>query len=90
MDQKQQRDAGAPPDTAGSGDTLRYRLGSEVPDYWVPLLPVKAGDGLRLKRGAVLKLNGATEQVPAMGRILENRDKNWHCLKRRCLAKECE
>jgi hypothetical protein len=60
----------APPPTQTT-DTLRYRLSTEVPDYWVPLMPVKTEQGLRLKRGAVLKTNGGTETVPALGRILE-------------------
>jgi len=60
----------APP--ASVPDTLRYRLSTEVPDYWVPLLPVKTNQGLRLKRGAVLKTDGVTESVHAQGRILES------------------
>ena len=43
----------------------------EVPDYWVPLLPVQTSQGLRLKRGEVLKTDGLTEPVHALGRILE-------------------
>lgn len=30
----------------------------EVPDYWIPLLPTRVGDGFRLRRGEVLKLDG--------------------------------
>jgi hypothetical protein len=52
-------------------ETLRYRLATEVPDYWIPLLPVRTNEGLRLKRGAVLKTNGSVEPVHAQGRILE-------------------
>ena len=50
---------------------LSYLLTTVVPDYWVPLLPVKTDDGLRLRRGAVLKTDGTTGFVPALGRILE-------------------
>jgi hypothetical protein len=32
---------------------LTYRLGTTVPDYWIPLLPVQVGSALRLKRGAL-------------------------------------
>ena len=53
------------------GDALHYRLSTEVPDYWVPLLPVKTDQGFRLKRGAVLKPDGLSEPVHARGRILE-------------------
>jgi hypothetical protein len=28
-----------------------YRLGTTVPDYWIPLLPVRDGTAIRLKRG---------------------------------------
>jgi hypothetical protein len=49
---------------------LRYRLTTEVPDYWIPLIPVRVGQELRLQRGAVLKTDGSQEIVHAMGRIL--------------------
>lgn len=51
---------------------LRYRLSTEVPDYWIPLMPVQTGQGLRLKRGAVLKTDGSQKIVDALGRILES------------------
>ena len=61
-------------DTAGKASSvavpLQYRLSTEIPDYWIPLMPVQTGQGLRLKRGAVLKLDGLPEPVYAMGRIL--------------------
>lgn len=53
--------------TAGS---LRYRLSTEVPDYWIPLLPVATGQGLRLRRGAVLNTSGDKGVTPAEGEIL--------------------
>src|SRR5262249_38708991 len=49
---------------------LRYRLTSRVPAYWVPLLPVRTGNGLRLNRGAVLDTEGMPQRVHALGRIL--------------------
>jgi hypothetical protein len=52
-------------------DVLRYRLTTEVPDYWIPLLPVQTKDGLRLRRGAVLKTDGTKERLSAGGSILE-------------------
>jgi hypothetical protein len=51
-------------------DTLVYRLETEVPDNWVPLLPVKNPQGMRLVRGKVPRRNGKTEFVTAQGRIL--------------------
>jgi len=50
--------------------TLVYKLETEVPDYWVPLLPVKNTEGMRLVRGKVPRRNGKTEFVTAQGRIL--------------------
>ena len=51
---RQQRAAAANPDgpaapTAG----LTYRLGTSVPDYWIPLLAVQQGSAVRLKRGSL-------------------------------------
>ena len=71
LEQKKRRELGTP-EPASIPDTLRYKLSTEVPDYWVPLLPVKTNQGLRLKRGAVLKTDGLTENVQALGRILES------------------
>lgn len=53
-------------------DALHYRLTTEIPAYWIPLMPVRVGQGLRLKRGAVLKTDGSQESIPALGRILES------------------
>jgi len=61
--------APAPPPSQ-SALALRYRLASQVPAYWVPLLPVQTGTGLRLKRGAVLSTEGAPQPVHALGSIL--------------------
>jgi hypothetical protein len=52
--------------------TLHYRLSTEVPDYWIPLMPLLTEQGLRLKRGAVLKTDGSQATVHAQGRILES------------------
>jgi hypothetical protein len=63
------------PDTAvqitSAPETLRYRLSTEVPDYWIPLMPMRVGQGLRLQRGAVLKTDGSLKNVLALRRILE-------------------
>jgi hypothetical protein len=71
LDEKRRRE----PETAEVSSTpemLHYRLTTEVPDYWVPLMPVRVGQGLRLRRGAVLKTDGLREPVHALGRILES------------------
>ena len=69
MEQQRRREAETAQDQPASA-AQRYRLASEVPDYWVPLMPVRTADGLRLKRGAVLTTDGEPRAVPALGRIL--------------------
>ena len=72
LEQKRRRGQDPPPAPGAAAGALRYRLTTEVPDYWVPLLPVKTKEGLRLKRGAVLKTDGSRETVDSIGRILES------------------
>lgn len=72
LDKKRRREQESPSQPATAPDTLRYRLATEIPDYWVPLMPAKTAQGLRLKRGAVLKTDGSAETVHALGRILES------------------
>jgi hypothetical protein len=61
------------PETAANnssgGGPLHYHLSTEIPDYWIPLMPVRTAQGLRLKRGAVLNTDGLPEPVHALGRI---------------------
>jgi hypothetical protein len=59
-------------ETSSAPAVLRYRLSTEIPDYWIPLGPVWVGQGLRLKRGAVLKTDGSQHIVQSLGRILES------------------
>jgi hypothetical protein len=49
---------------------LVYKLATEVPNNWVPLLPVRTKEGLRLQRGKVLKTDGSFQFIEAHGRIL--------------------
>jgi hypothetical protein len=66
--QEEPAGAGARPDGA-----VAYRLGTTVPDYWIPLLPVQQGSSIRLKRGVLPEFEGpATVGVlEARGRVLE-------------------
>jgi len=50
-----------------------YRLGTSVPDYWIPLLPVQDGTSIRLKRGALPNLASgeASGLLEPQGRVLE-------------------
>ncbi|HKG93218.1 MAG TPA: hypothetical protein VKA84_15035 [Gemmatimonadaceae bacterium] len=58
------------PASEQTSDTLAYRLSTDVPDYWIPLLPVQSPSGLRLRRGMLLKADGSQELIRARGRIL--------------------
>jgi hypothetical protein len=49
---------------------LIYRVETEVPNNWIPLLPVRSNDGLRLQRAKVQKLDGSAQFVAAQGHIL--------------------
>jgi hypothetical protein len=69
-DERRRRETGPPAPPSPPSDALRYRLTTEVPGYWVPLLPVRVGNGLRLRRGAVLETDGSLAVIHAAGRIL--------------------
>lgn len=72
LEQGRRREEEPPAQPPGTPETLHYRLSTEVPDYWVPLMPVRTKDGLRLRRGAVLKTDGSQATARAQGRILES------------------
>jgi hypothetical protein len=59
--------ANAPPVQPPAADAPpRYRLGSSVPDYWIPFLPVAVGSGpLRMRRGRL-----PTAASGPLGRLL--------------------
>lgn len=59
-----------PPAPTGQSDTLSYQLATSVPDYWIPLLPVRSEAGVRLQRGKVLSVDGKIKTVAAKGRVL--------------------
>jgi hypothetical protein len=70
LEKQRRRQRATPDNIASAGGPLRYRLSTEIPDYWIPLVPARVGQGLRLKRGAVLTTDGSREVVHALGRIL--------------------
>jgi hypothetical protein len=70
LEKKRRRERDATEKIPAAGEPLRYRLSTEIPDYWIPLMPARVGQGLRLKRGAVLNTDGLPEAVHARGRIL--------------------
>ena len=72
LEQQQYRARDTEEENSSAPKVLRYRLATEIPDYWIPLMPVRIGQGLRLKRGAVLKTDGSRGIVQALGRVLES------------------
>ena len=53
---------------------MRYRLASEIPDYWIPLVPVQDATkrSIRLRRGRlVASTDSGTALPPPLGRVLE-------------------
>jgi hypothetical protein len=60
----------APP--ADSASPPAYRLASEVPDYWIPLIPHEVAPGrTELRRGAVRRTTpDGTVRVEPLGRVL--------------------
>jgi hypothetical protein len=71
---EQQRNGTSQPPPESAPIKAVYRLATEVPDYWVPLVPVKRNTGLRLERARLLKLDGKEEFVEAHGSILNSGD----------------
>jgi hypothetical protein len=65
-----ERQALPPTPEPRTDNKLLYKLATEVPGNWVPLLPVKTTTGLRLQRGKVLKIDGSRGFIEAHGRIL--------------------
>ena len=52
-----------------------WRLSTEVPDYWIPLVPVKKDpvsdpESIVLRRGAMLRPDGSLRPQTAQGRVL--------------------
>jgi hypothetical protein len=55
-------------------DALRWRLSTEVPGYWIPLIPVQIQPGqkaIRFRRGATLRQDGSLKPQLALSQILK-------------------
>jgi hypothetical protein len=72
FEQLQQQSASAAPSGSQSSASAKlvYRLGTNVPDYWIPLLPELAGQSIRLRRGAFPASQPGGVLQP-LGRILD-------------------
>jgi hypothetical protein len=71
LDRREAYEAAQPAVPPATNGSLSYRLASEVPDYWIPLVPVPNpnGQGIRLQRGALAR-PGPNTVAPPRGRIL--------------------
>ncbi|MEP6889863.1 MAG: hypothetical protein ABI955_04105 [Nitrospirota bacterium] len=71
--QKKEQEGAAPAAGGTDGETLTYRLGTTVPEYWIPLLPVQDGASIRLKRGVIPEIEAGEvgRLLEPLGRILE-------------------
>ncbi len=58
------------PASTGANALLRYRLGTTLPNYWIPLLPVERDGGLRLRRAQLPKGATVAEHAGPLGSIL--------------------
>jgi hypothetical protein len=70
---RQRRNEPATP-APSNEDALRWRLSTEVPGYWIPLIPVQIQPGqraIRFRRGATLTQDGTRKPQPALSQILK-------------------
>jgi hypothetical protein len=71
---EQPREREPTPQPPDQQDRLVWRLATEVPDYWVPLIPVLARPnegGIMFRRGATLRQDGSLRTDSARGQILK-------------------
>lgn len=68
-----ERQPSAPAPATARADTLVWRLASDVPDYWIPLIPVqidKTSGAIAFRRGATLRPDGSLNTQSAQSRVL--------------------
>ena len=70
---RKEREEASPSGSGQPDGRVAYRLGTTVPDYWIPLLPMEQGTSIRLKRGALPKpeVDGIEGMLEPQGRVLE-------------------
>jgi hypothetical protein len=65
--------APAPPPSRAGQDALVWRLATEVPEYWIPLIPVQvdaASGAIAFRRGATLRPDGSRNVDAAQSAVL--------------------
>ena len=70
---RQRRNEPATPAPSNDG-ALTWRLSTEVPGYWIPLIPVQVQPGqkaIRFRRGATLRQDGTLKPQLALSHILK-------------------
>ncbi len=68
-----ERQPSAPAPSSARKDALVWRLATDVPDYWIPLIPVqidKASGAIAFRRGATLQPDGSRNLQSAQSRVL--------------------
>ncbi|HEY7165470.1 MAG TPA: hypothetical protein VIB79_12970 [Candidatus Binatia bacterium] len=68
-----ERRPGAPAPSSARKDALVWRVASDVPDYWIPLIPVqldKTSGAIAFRRGATLRPDGSRSTQSAQSRAL--------------------
>jgi hypothetical protein len=63
----------APAPSSARQDALIWRLATEVPDYWIPLIPVQidaSSGAIAFRRGATLRPDGSRNAQSAQSRVL--------------------
>jgi len=68
-----ERQTGVPTPPSARRDALVWRLATDVPDYWIPLIPVqidKTSGAIAFRRGATLRPDGSRNPQSAQSRVL--------------------